>query len=287
MSDTRSVQTVLQLPEKRLQAIERQRVAIQKAQRQIAEESKRLQRETGPANPSRERAEDSGARISEAVNGLVAAGFSVDAARNAASGAMQDLKDLFSSDADRQISDLMDSFDRMAGRFNSDADAANKLEEAIRGIAQALEQAGRSSEIEGLSEALRSQFEAAKKERELQATRKSIEEIVTSIEAENRDFGKTTAQLIEEKLRKLGATQEVIDKTVKEANELQAKKDAAAERANKVETSVRSFGTFSSGSFDPRSVASGTGLWESTRETARNTRRMVSLLERNQLVYGA
>lgn len=250
----------------------------------LAAESERLERLLQGPNASRDVADQSRSRINDAMNALMATGVPASNARVAASGAALNLDKFLEADADRKVKELLDTFDRMAGKVSASTDEVRRLEEEILGVAQAMREAGRShDDIEGMTEALRGAAEAARKERDIRARQKSIDEIVKSIEADDLDFGKTQSQLIEEQLRQLGAKQDEIDRAVKAAESLEAKRKAASAVSTVVE-SMTATGTFSSGAFDP-----GSGLLEtadSSRETARNTKRLVQLMERGGLVYG-
>lgn len=270
-----------------MKRMEKQRASIMELFRDMNEmEQDALDAATGNTQIDRVRGIEG--RIGSIRDKLLAAGVNDIGANGAAQGVMKAYRALFETESEGKINKVLDTFDQMTGVLDANAMAAKRLEEQLREIADLMTIAGRSKdEIDQTIGTLRSDFEYSRLTQEANERTKQIESLLESIERESKLFGKSQVQVLEYELKRLGATQEQMDRGLETALDLEDKQREAARRAEATTSIERSFGTFSQGAFDPRSVASNSVIGESTRETARNTRRMVSLLERNQLVYGA
>ena len=209
----------------------------------------------------------------------------------------------FSDRANDAIWDAAAGFNELFGLVDENARAFDALEEKIRSVSAALEAAGRGDEIDNVTAALRQEFaaaqaraqqikdmaKAAEEERkameEAERIQKSIEEIVSSIEDKNESYGKSERELLEARLLKLNATQEQIDRALAAFDEL-AKKQSDAEAAASISTSLSAIGSFSPYAFDQFGGGSG-AITDATQQTARNTKRMVELLQKQATTYGA
>jgi len=132
---------------------------------------------------------------------------------------------------------------------------------------------------EQITEAIRIFDETASKKAQADKSA-NIADILKQLQEQADNAGKTEFEIIQKKLEDLGAT----------VQEIQQAKDLydAAHPAAGPTSSYGAVGSFSAGFFDPVGIAGGGGaLVESTKETARNTRKLVSLMQKNGLVYGA
>lgn len=233
-------------------------------------------------------------RVTEAE--LIRLGSSSTGARRAAQQAIEAYTNLISqleagASAENKIATLLETFEEMSGALDENAMAAHRLETSLSEISELMTKSGRSPEdINQTLETIRADFEYSRLLQDSNRRNREIEELVSSIERESKEFGKSQVQLLEYELKRLGATQDQMDRGLEAALDLEDKRREAERRANSlgsISTRQEAYGTFLSGAFNAIGGA-GTGeLNGNTRETARNTRRMVTLLERNQLVYGA
>jgi len=209
----------------------------------------------------------------------------------------------FSGLADTAFDEAVDSFAKLFGVIDESAAKAEQLEAQIAKVREALMAAGRDGEADEVEAALRAQFEAAKaKAAEMEAAAKAaeaerdalreseriqseIEDIITSIEEKNESYGKSERELLEARLMKLNATREQIDRALAAFDELAAKQDEV-EVAASISTSLSAVGSFSPYAFDQFGGGSG-AITDATQQTARNTKRMVELLQKQATTYGA
>lgn len=231
----------------------------------------------------------------EQINALVREGYKLDEARQQVDGLRASFEQMMGLDAEEQINAMLDGFDQLAGQLGEDSESVRQFERALRGVEAALIAAGRAADIPQVTAALRDQFDWSKAQKEANDKASKIKAILDEIKSRNEEFGLTESQLLARKLEQAGASAEEIAKAKVVLDELQKKIDDAAERtrpdstvASTISTSLGAVGSFSPGFFDPVGASGGGGaLVESTKETARNTRKLVSLMQKSGLVYGA
>mgnify|MGYP000063490286 CR=1 FL=1 len=227
-------------------------------------------------------------RVSEVYTSLVKAGVGAKQAGDAIRDFVSGYQQVLSEDADAKIATLLDGFARISGELTAADMEARQLSESLREIEVLLTAAGKSKEeIASVIEAIRGEAEFSKIQQDANDRQKKIDDLIKSIEDENASFGKSQAQLLEERLKALGATQEELDRALNAALDIEDKRKAADEASKRASTKTveSTVGSFLSGAF--QTTSADTAVVDSSKETARNTRRMVTLLERGSLSYQA
>lgn len=228
------------------------------------------------------------AQIYKVYRSLVATGVGAEQAGNAISEFVTGYQQVLSQDADAKIASILDGFAQMSGELTAADMEARQLSESLREIEVLLTAAGKSKEeIASVIEAIRGEAEFSKIQQDANDRQKKIDDLIKSIEEENASFGKSQAQLLEARLKALGATQEELDRALNAALDIEDKRKAAEEAAKRASamTVESTVGSFLSGAF--QTTSADTAVVDSSKETARNTRRMVTLLERGSLSYQA
>lgn len=283
--------------ERRLAKFEEQRKRLQGSLSDVARQAQKFDDEyAAKGDPSLAARAAAYEAAAEAAQKLFQAGMGADQAFEAAAEITSAFERLTFARADQAVADVNYQLDVMSGKVPEAAQELRRFEKDLERIQGMFEAAGMTPEwakeetavLVGRFKEIQ-QAKEAEAELQRQADRLGdINSVIDSLRDKLLDLNLDESAKIELQLIDLGATREQIDEAKALLDQLAAREEEqrsilSSAGASAIETSF--MGTFSSAALDGGFQM--TGLEDTSRQTARNTKRIADAMDRNLLTYGS